>query len=118
MGKKLRYVVHTRDGRLTLTLAGDMDGASAAELCCRIEGLGVSVCGLDFSQVEAIDLFGARPGPRPQSVAGAWRAVGSRRSSGGDGSDILPGRRPGSHSLIVRGAVRPSLPQLGHPSEG
>jgi len=60
MGKKLRYVVHTRDGRLTLTLAGDMDGASAAELCCRIEGLGVSVCGLDFSQVEAIDLFGAR----------------------------------------------------------
>jgi anti-anti-sigma factor len=60
MGKKLRYVFHDQEGRLTLALAGEMDGSSAAELCYRIEKLGVSGCGLDFSQVEAIDLFGAR----------------------------------------------------------
>jgi len=60
MGKNLRYFFHGREGRLTLELAGEMDGSSAAELCYRIERLGVPVCGLDFSQVEAIDLFGAR----------------------------------------------------------
>jgi anti-anti-sigma factor len=41
-------------------LAGQIDGSTAAEVCHRIETLGVRECSLDFSRVEMIDLFGAR----------------------------------------------------------
>ena len=60
MAKNFRIVVYKREGWLTLELAGDIDGSSAAEVCYRIERLGLHGCSLDFARVEAIDVFGAR----------------------------------------------------------
>ncbi len=45
---------------MTVELAGEVDGSSAAEVCYQIETLGLPECTLDFSRVEAIDVFAAR----------------------------------------------------------
>ncbi len=60
MGKNFHSVIYSREGKVTLELAGEIDGSSAAEVCYRIETLGLRECSLDFSRVEAIDVFGAR----------------------------------------------------------
>ncbi|OGB94872.1 MAG: hypothetical protein A3G35_12895 [candidate division NC10 bacterium RIFCSPLOWO2_12_FULL_66_18] len=60
MARNFRSVISGREGRVTLELAGEVDGSSAAEVCYRIETLGLRECSLDFSRVEAIDVFGAR----------------------------------------------------------
>ncbi len=60
MRMHLRNVISGREGNPTLELAGAIDGSSAAEICCRIEMLGLRACSLDFSRVEAIDVFAAR----------------------------------------------------------
>ena len=118
MGENMRYVFHDQDGRLTLELAGEMDGSAAAELCYRIERLGVSVCGLDFSQVRAIDLFGARV------LARGLR--GLRESDVGFDLEGLPAEAAQTFCLggVLEAIVRPSevrcgLPrsELGPPSE-
>ncbi|HSB71780.1 MAG TPA: STAS domain-containing protein [Candidatus Methylomirabilis sp.] len=53
-------VICSREGKLTLELAGEIDGSSAAEICYRIERLNLRACSLDFSRVETIGVFGAR----------------------------------------------------------
>lgn len=60
MAKNFCSVFYSREGRVALELAGNIDGSSAAELCYRIETLGLRECTLDFSRVEVIDVFGAR----------------------------------------------------------
>jgi anti-anti-sigma factor len=60
MGKNFHSVIYSREGKVTLELAGEIDGSSAAEVCYRIQTLGLRECSLDFSRVEAIDVFGAR----------------------------------------------------------
>lgn len=60
MARNFHTVFHSREGRVALDLAGEIDGSSAAELCYRIERLGLRECTLDFSRVEAIDVFAAR----------------------------------------------------------
>lgn len=60
MSRDFRAVFYSRDGKVTLEPAGDINGSSAAELCYRIEMLGLRECTLDFSRVETIDVFGAR----------------------------------------------------------
>ena len=60
MTKKFRVTLYRRKGWLTLELAGDTDGSSAAEICYYIETLGFRGCTLDFSRVRAIDVFAAR----------------------------------------------------------
>lgn len=58
--RNFHSVFYGRDGKVTIELAGRIDGSSAAEVCYRIETLGLRECTLDLSRVEAIDLFGAR----------------------------------------------------------
>ncbi len=60
MARNFHALFYSRDGKVTIELAGRMDGSSAAELCYRIEMLGLRECSLDFSRVETIDVFGAR----------------------------------------------------------
>lgn len=60
MAKNFHSVIYSREGKVTLELAGEIDGSSAAEVCHRIQMLGLRECTLDFSGVEAIDVFGAR----------------------------------------------------------
>ncbi|MGE5848786.1 MAG: STAS domain-containing protein [Candidatus Methylomirabilota bacterium] len=59
MAKNFDSLFRSRDGRVTLELAGEIDGSAAAEVCYRIQMLGVRECALDFTGVEAIDVFGA-----------------------------------------------------------
>jgi anti-anti-sigma factor len=60
MGKNFHSVIYSREGKVTLELAGEIDGSSAAELCWKLQELGIRECTLDFSRVEAIDVFGAQ----------------------------------------------------------
>ena len=60
MSTNFRTDIYSREGKLALEFAGEIDGSSAAEICYRVESLGLRECTLDFSRVEAIDLFGAR----------------------------------------------------------
>ena len=60
MARNFHTVFYSRDGKVTLELAGVIDGSKAAEVCYRIELLGLRECTLDFSRVETIDVFGAR----------------------------------------------------------
>ncbi len=60
MRMSFRSVISGGEGNPTLELAGAIDGSSAAEICYRIEMLGLRACSLDFSRVEAIDVFAAR----------------------------------------------------------
>ncbi len=60
MGMNFHSVIYSREGKLTLEFAGEIDGSSAAEICYQIERLGLRVCSLDFSRVEAIGVFGAQ----------------------------------------------------------
>lgn len=60
MGTKFRSSTYNREGKLALEFAGEIDGSSAAEICYRIETLGLSECSLDFTRVETIDVFAAR----------------------------------------------------------
>lgn len=60
MARNFHALFYSRDGKVTIELAGRIDGSSAAELCYRIEMLGLRECTLDFSRVETIDVFGAR----------------------------------------------------------
>lgn len=60
MARNFHSVSYRHEGKVRLELAGDMDGSVAAEVCYRIQTLGVQECTLDFSQVKAIGLFGAR----------------------------------------------------------
>ena len=60
MARNFRIVIRDRDGRSTLEAVGDIDGSSAAEVCYQIEALALRECTLDFSRVEAIEVFGAR----------------------------------------------------------
>ena len=59
MARNLRSIIWSREGNVTLELAGELDGSSAAEVCHQIEKLRLRECSLDFSRVEAIDVFGA-----------------------------------------------------------
>ncbi len=60
MSTNFRSNICSREGKLALEFAGEIDGSSAAEICYRIETLGLRVCSLDFSRVETIDVFAAR----------------------------------------------------------
>ena len=60
MAKNFRSAIGNREGKVTVELAGEIDGSAAAEMCYRIETLGLRECSLDFSRVEGIDVFGAR----------------------------------------------------------
>jgi len=60
MTKNPRSLIHSHGERVTLELAGEIDGSTAAEVCYKLQKLGVRDCTLDLSRVEAIDLFGAR----------------------------------------------------------
>lgn len=60
MAKHFHTALHSREGRVILDLAGNIDGSSAAQVCYEIEMLGLQECSLDFSRVKAIDLFAAR----------------------------------------------------------
>lgn len=59
MAKNFRMVIYKWEGRVTVELAGDIDGSSAAEACYQLEKLRLGECALDFSRVERIDVFGA-----------------------------------------------------------
>lgn len=60
MARNFRCVVYSREGKVTLEMAGDIDGSSAAEMWYKLQQLGVRECSLDFSRVEAIDVFAAQ----------------------------------------------------------
>ena len=60
MTKNPRSLIHSHGERVTLELAGEIDGSTAAEVCYKLQELGVRDCTLDFSRVETIDVFGAR----------------------------------------------------------
>lgn len=60
MAKDFHAVFYSRDGKVSIELAGRIDGSTAAEVCYRIETLGLRECSLDFSRVETIEVFGAR----------------------------------------------------------
>ncbi|HSD50666.1 MAG TPA: STAS domain-containing protein [Candidatus Methylomirabilis sp.] len=60
MAKHFRMVIYNWDGRITVELAGEIDGSSGAEVGYQLGRLGLPECTLDFSKVEAIDMFGAQ----------------------------------------------------------
>ena len=59
MAKNFHIISYGREGKITQELAGEIDGSAAAEVRYRIQILGVRECTLDFTGVEAIDVFGA-----------------------------------------------------------
>ncbi len=60
MAKNFRIISYSREGKITLELVGEIDGSSAAEVCWKLQELGIRECSMDFSRVKVIDLFGAR----------------------------------------------------------
>ena len=60
VSKNSHSLFHWRDGRAIVEMAGEINGSAAAEVCYRIELLGLRECTLDFSQVKVIELFGSR----------------------------------------------------------
>ncbi|MBI2455551.1 MAG: STAS domain-containing protein [candidate division NC10 bacterium] len=60
MARNFRSIIYSRESRVTLELAGEIDGSSAAQVCYELQRLDVRECSLDFSRVEMIDIFGAR----------------------------------------------------------
>ena len=60
MSTNFRTIMYVLEGKPTFELTGEIDGSSAAEICYQIETLELPACSLDFSRVEAIDIFAAR----------------------------------------------------------
>src|SRR5512146_603714 len=60
MTKSFRLVVQRRDGVATLRPTGAVDGSAAAEIGRCLEGFAPHTWCVDFSGVQAIDLFAAR----------------------------------------------------------
>ena len=59
MTKTCRLIVHRRDGVPTLRPTGAVDGSAAAEIGRYLESLQPHTWCLDFSGVQAMDLFAA-----------------------------------------------------------
>jgi anti-anti-sigma regulatory factor len=93
MTKNFDSLFRSREGGITIELGGEIDGSAAAEVCYRIQMLGVSECSLDFSRVEVIDLFGAqvlarglkalRQGGIRLEIEGLWNGVSEKLCLGG-----------------------------------
>ncbi len=60
MAKNFRMVIYNWEGRITVELGGEIDGSSAAEVSYQLGKLTLREYTLDFSRVEAIDVFAAR----------------------------------------------------------
>jgi len=59
MRRKFHSVLYRREGRPVLEVRGELDGSTAAELCDRLQTLGLDECSLDFLRVEGMDAFSA-----------------------------------------------------------